>query len=59
MQDQNTRVLTEDEQRELEHAIGAGMVEVGGITDVVESACRKLGLNPLDWHGNRMLKEES
>lgn len=50
--------LTADERRALEHAIGAGLVEFGGpfvVDEPVITACRKLGIDPKDWHGRSML----
>lgn len=51
--------LIEDGQRLLEVLIGAGLGEYGldpNTDPRVMAVCRKLGLNPIDWHGNRMLK---
>ena len=50
--------LTAEEKAALEWFIGIGSVEMGGpLDDATASACRKLGLNPVDWHGNRLLDE--
>lgn len=52
--------LDSDEIRALEQYIGYGLVEIGGPfteDDYIVSACRKLGLNPVDWHGKRMLPD--
>lgn len=55
--------LTDEERTYLEHAIGAGMLEVwgdtgpGGPDGPAVRACRKLGLNPLGWQAQRLLDE--
>jgi hypothetical protein len=50
--------LTPDERGALESLIGIGLTEIGDDPDpVTASACRKLGLRPTDWHGNRLLDE--
>jgi hypothetical protein len=50
--------LTDEEREYLEHAIGAGVTEIyGGMHETVASACRKLGLNPISWQNERMLKD--
>lgn len=56
-------MLTEEERKALEGAIGAGLVEFGwwyyqDDPDQPEvTACRKLGLNPTDWHGDPLFDD--
>lgn len=52
--------LTDQEREALERYVGYGLVEIGGPFDEdahIISACRKLGLNPVDWQGKRMLDD--
>lgn len=51
--------LTPEEKEALESVIGAGMVEIGGgpweADDPIRTACKKLGLEPTGWHGEKVL----
>jgi hypothetical protein len=52
--------LTDNEQAVLEDLIGVGSVEHGApLSDLAVSACRKLGLSPTDWHGNRLMPDDA
>lgn len=56
-----TEGLTPEERDAIEGSLGAGMVEIGGPwqeDDPIVTGCRKLGLNPTDWHGNPVLPEK-
>jgi hypothetical protein len=55
---QPTEQLNQQDLDELSGLIGIGAAEIGGpLSDAQRTAIRKLGVDPVDWNGHKVLSQ--